>query len=353
MHNYWVDFDPNQAKIAIDIAQAYLALRDVQARLRHYHGGIHWKKIGSGEYLYRTFDGSGAARSLGPRSPDTEAIFAQFRSGKTTCSERQSTLRRQIEDLARLGRAVRINRVPAVVTAIVRVLEQSDLPPLTVLGTNALYAYEAMAGGTFATHLLATGDVDFLLDARQKLRVAMPVEGSPEPVSVLSMLRRADSTFQPLANQPFRAANARGYLVDLVTAPGALHSPTAAAISPGDLVPAEIHGLQWLLSSPRVTATVIGTDGIPAQMLAPDPRAFAIYKLWMSGQPDREPIKKRRDELQALAVASVVRRRLPQFPFDEASLQAFPGAIVASCWSRLVEQPLPPEEHLATGVPGW
>jgi hypothetical protein len=40
-----------------------------------------------------------------------------------------------------------------------------------VIGTQALYAYEAAGGAHFLLELLASGDVDLLYDARKKLVV--------------------------------------------------------------------------------------------------------------------------------------------------------------------------------------
>ncbi len=33
-------------------------------------------------------------------------------------------------------------------------------------------------------------------------------------------------------------------------------------------------------------------------MVCPDPRAFALHKIWMNAQPDRNPLKKQRDHNQ-------------------------------------------------------
>jgi hypothetical protein len=59
-------------------------------------------------------------------------------------------------------------------------------------------------------------------------------------------------------------------------------------------------------------------------MISPDPRAFAVYKQWLSKQPDREPDKKQRDHAQALAVIEVVRTRFQHLPLDENAERMFP-----------------------------
>jgi hypothetical protein len=59
-------------------------------------------------------------------------------------------------------------------------------------------------------------------------------------------------------------------------------------------------------------------------MVAPDPRAFAVYKQWLSAQPDREPEKKKRDQLQALATVQLVREKFPHLALDENAERMFP-----------------------------
>jgi len=62
-------------------------------------------------------------------------------------------------------------------------------------------------------------------------------------------------------------------------------------------------------------------------MVSPDPRAFAIYKLWLGEQADREPAKKQRDKLQAEATIALLREKLPHLPLDERAERMFPKAL--------------------------
>jgi hypothetical protein len=96
----------------------------------------------------------------------------------------------------------------------------------------------------------------------------------------------------------------------------------------GDLMAAEIRNLHWLISSPKFSRIVIGNDGYPARMVTPDPRAFALHKLWLNRQTDREPVKKPRDREQAKAVAQLVVRYLPQYQFAISELRMFPKELV-------------------------
>jgi hypothetical protein len=85
-------------------------------------------------------------------------------------------------------------------------------------------------------------------------------------------------------------------------------------------------------------------------MSVPAPRAFALHKLWLSNQVNRETIEKQRDYDQAIAIASLGVNYLPQFESKAAGLLMFPKEIFAdvrsenmngsrAClarWSRLI-----------------
>ena len=92
---------------------------------------------------------------------------------------------------------------------------------------------------------------------------------------------------------------------------------------------------QPLLYSPKMSQVVIGQDGLPARMVVPDPRAFVMHQLWLSEQEDREPAKKPRDRMQAVAVARVVREYLPQYKFVSSELKMFPKDVVARLFKEL------------------
>lgn len=329
---------PAQSREFIDSAQAFETLMATQMKRASYAGGMHWKTVGESDYLYKTKGGRGAARSLGPRSEETERIYAEFQRGKATSEERYKGLLAAVQERARFCKAARINRVPGVVTAVLREIELAGLlgGRLYVVGTNALYAYEAAAACQFDTSLLATADMDLLWDSRAKLDV---VDARGRMRGLMDVLRKADRSFEAIRKDGFRAANKEGYLIDLIQP---ARSPPwrgqESRMSPSDeLVAAEISGLDWLESSPRFAHVVIGDDGIPATMITVDPRAFAVHKLWLSQQTSREAVKRDRDRLQALAVAKLVAERLPHLPFERRQFKAFPQEVVEAARPQLAD----------------
>ncbi len=54
-----------------------------------------------------------------------------------------------------------------------------------------------------------------------------------------------------------------------------------------------------------MTQIVIAENGYPVRFIVPDPRVFALHKIWLSLQPTRDPIKRKRDFRQGEAVASL------------------------------------------------
>jgi hypothetical protein len=64
---------------------------------------------------------------------------------------------------------------------------------------------------------------------------------------------------------------------------------------------------------------VIGCrDGSPARIVAPDPRWFALHKLWMSAQAKRNPLKRPKDRKKGLTLLDAVHHAMPQYPINAA-----------------------------------
>jgi hypothetical protein len=138
--------------------------------------------------------------------------------------------------------------------------------------------------------------------------------------------------FTPVSEKGFRAVNRDGYFVDIVKAePRPPWKDEPSNLGAADtLEAAPIKSLNWLLSAPKFSDIAIGWDGVPVPIVCPDPRSYSLQKLWLSSQPDRDPLKKGRDRAQAFAVASVVLKHMPQLPFLPGDLLNFPKEIVGS-----------------------
>lgn len=323
---YYRQLDAEQRRVYVDVVQAYEALQDARDQARHYAGYMTWKTARGKQYLFKGRPGArGVGSSLGPRNPETEAQYAAFYAGKEAATARVKSLEEQVELKSKYALANRLNRVPREATQTCRALSSSGCK-YTIVGSNALYGYEALAAIQFESNVVATGDLDVLLDTRARLRISADEDSS----RFLEILQRADKSFEVSDHQTFRAINDKGYMVDLITAPVApIHMPNEFARTlEGDLDIAEIEKLEWLVSAPRVETWPLGFDGVPVRMLVPDPRAFAVHKYYVSKRADREPVKKQRDELQAGLLVSVIRAHLPQYAFSERALRNFPGTLL-------------------------
>ncbi len=323
--------DGTQARQLIDTAQAYAAYRSAtQEYATRFKGAMTWKTVSSRQYLYRKV--GDAWKSLGVRSSETELAYERFKAGQAAIRARRKSIGAQIQRMAPVNRAMRLGRMPVTSARILRKLGEQGLlgGGLRVVGTHALYAYEMMAGAHFDNVHVATADIDLLLDARSSLNLA---SGEMRDTGLLGLLQKVDASFAPTEPGSFRAANNKGFLVDLVTHASKRSafaaSPSRIGDDASDLLPVEITGLAWLESSPSTEQTVIDDAGFPAAIVAPDPRAFAIHKLWLSKRDDREPIKRRRDGKQAQAVAAMVGEYLPHLSFDDPMLAAFPAELRA------------------------
>jgi len=321
------ELSADQRRRLVDATQVFEAWREADREFRHsYRGAMRWKTINGTQYLYRTFGKIG--NSLGPRSPELEKVKADYTEHRTRLRRRVTGLEMRVKEMARLNRAFNLGRVPVIAARILRKLDQEGLlgKHLFVVGTNSLYAYEAAAGVLFETGLTATEDVDLLWDVRRHLSLAL-VDTRKE--GVMGLLRQVDRSFAARANA-FRATNDEGYYVDLIR-PLSKTELTKSSPKLGeaddDLEAAAILGLEWLMHAPKFEKVAIGDDGLPMWMSCIDPRAFALHKLWLSKQMDREPVKRRRDLEQAKAVAHVAKDYL-DLKFNAKDLSALPLELV-------------------------
>ncbi len=337
------EFTDSQSKFFIDTIQLYEAYEDAFEKNRSYRGGMHWKKSKNKEYLFRTKDRYGNGKSLGPRSEKTEKILKEFQKNKKQITLHFSSLKNRLKEQSRFCKAAKIQRVPRVVTTLLRLLEQQNIlgRNLMVVGTNALYAYEAAAGVFFEQEIMATSDMDILWDTRPKLILIS--EEKPRKADFMDILRKADKSFEMMGEKSFRAVNKDGYMIDLLKpVPSMIFANERKQIGgKGDLEAVEVMNLQWLLSSPKFSQIVIGDDGFPALMVVPDPRAFSLHKLWLSKKEDRDTMKRRRDQHQGIAVAKVILHYLPQYKFKQSALRMFPADIVKKATTSIKDMQVP------------
>ena len=329
------ELDNDQRREMINSRQRHDAWAKARSLVNEYRGSMVWHEVNGETYLVRSaYNKLGVRRqvSLGPRNEETKKKKADFEVGREKAKARYYELNEARKRQGAINRALGLGRVPLIGAEILRALDDAGTlgTGLRVVGTNAIFAYEAGAGVMVDPGLTATGDIDFLMDARGGLRFVLSEEVSER--SLISVLRSVDKTFEA-SPRSYRAENADGYMVDLIKPmrnPPRKREVTSSTIglAGNDLTAAAIEGLVWLENAPAFESIAIDERGFPVRIVAPDPRVWAAHKLWISGQPQRDPLKRERDRQQASVVAAIVEEHFPHLPFQAEELKMLPQGII-------------------------
>ncbi len=296
----------------IDARATFEALEAAERQAAGVRGGMYWKTVSGTDYLVRTSTRN-AQKSLGARSAETEAIHRSFASRKEEAQSRVKDLSDALKRHQRMNRALFVGRVPTIVIDILDMLHRADVAEhFTVVGTHALYAYEAAAGIRVQSAAVATRDVDLLWDTRKRFRLATQLKRLD--LSMLSLLRKVDKSFSLIDDQRYTAVNSSGFEVDILRREAQEDDPHPAQPTDAEdeFWVVQARNAEQLVSAQRFSAVTVGTTGHMARMNTVHPLAFVRFKRWLAGRPDRDPLKSRRDTLQADTVAQLVADYLPQ-----------------------------------------
>ena len=304
------------ARQYIDAVSVFEALEEAQLEAAQVRGGMYWHAgpvaTPEAKYLVRTTP-AGAETSLGPRTPESIAIYERFTQRKRDSAERLSGLKAALDQHQRLNRALRVGRVDPLVVSLLARLASSQLSPhFRVVDTHALYAYEATAGVRLSADTLATRDMDLLWDTRK--RIAFSTQLARSGSSMLGVLKKVDSSFRMRQSQKYTAVNKDGFEVDIIRRERAGDDPHPIKLSneDEDFWVVQAHRANVLLDSPGFSAVIVATNGSMARMNTVHPATFVAFKRWLANQAGREALKRRRDALQADAVQILIDQYLPQ-----------------------------------------
>jgi len=73
---------------------------------------------------------------------------------------------------------------------------------------------------------------------------------------------------------------------------------------------------------------VLAENGYPVRFIVPDPRVFALHKIWLSVQPTRDPVKRKRDYHQGEAIGRLAMDYL-NLSFNDATIAKLPHELIA------------------------
>lgn len=308
-------FTDEQTRTLINLRQRYEVWRDAERAWRALPYDLRRKRVGDYEYLYEIHDRSGNGTSLGRWDDAKAARFEAYRADKAALKTRLETSGRVVDEGARLARALRVPMLTSDAGAILREADCRGLldGKLLVVGTNALlaYAHEAVA---------RLG----LNDETDDFDLAWAGTGLPNGAPLWEMLKAVDPTFTVNTERTFQARNAAAYEVGLLVAPS--HAAALGRLDKPHPVP--LPEQEWLLLGRPVDQVVACRDATAARIVAPDPRWFALHKLWLSAQAKRNPAKRGKDRAQGLGVLDAVAEAMPHYPLDAAFAASLPPELI-------------------------
>lgn len=309
------EINSTAARQYIDAVATFEAWEEARQEAAQVRGGMYWHagppSAPEARYLVRTTP-AGAETSLGPRTPENEAIYERFMQRKRESAERMAGLKAALDQHRRLNRALRVGRVePLVVNLLARLADTQLSPYFRVVGTHALHAYEAAAGVRLDADALATRDIDLLWDTRKRIQFATQLARVDS--SMLGVLKKVDSSFRIRRSQPYTAVNKDGFEVDIIRRERTGDDPHPIKLSDDDedFWVVQARRANVLLDAPGFSAVIVATNGAMARMNTMQPATFVAFKRWLAAQRDRDALKRRRDELQADAVQKLIDEYLP------------------------------------------
>lgn len=309
-------FSAEQERALINMRQRYDAWIEAERELYAMPYDLRRKKVGEYEYLYEIFDRSGNGKSLGAWDDEKEVQFEDYKAAKASLKERRDGARDALNESSRIARALRLPMLSADAGPILREADRRSLlgSHLLVVGTNAMAAYAIEAAGTFRDVPDETEDFDLAWTADE------PEDGT----QLWDMLKAVDPTFTINTEREFQARNAKAYEVELLVAP----SRVATLAGRDRPRPVPLPEQEWLLPGRRVDQVVPCRDGSPARIVAPDPRWFALHKLWLGAQAKRNPLKRRKDTVQGAALLDAVAEAMPHYSLDHEFVESLPDELV-------------------------
>jgi hypothetical protein len=324
-----IPFSDEQARALVNLRQRYEVWIEAQRSLFKMPYDLRRKTIGGKDYLYQIFDRSGNGTSLGHWDIEKQRRFEAYRADKAALKQRREGARAALDESSRQTRALRLPLLSSAAGPILREADRRGLlgNQLIVVGTNCMAAYAQEAASTILGAPDETEDFD----------LAWAAEELGSEAELWNLLKAVDPTFAINSERDFQARNASAYEVELLVAPS-----RAGTMAPIDRPrPIPLPEQEWLLLGSRVDQIVPCRDGSPARVVAPDPRWFALHKLWMAKQAKRNPLKRPKDRKQGMALLNAIDEAMPQFPLDETFATGLPAELQPFWQFWLGQRPSP------------
>jgi hypothetical protein len=309
-------FTEEQTRALVNLEQHYQVWSDAERALAKLPYDLRRKDVGGYAYLYEILDRSGNGRSLGAWSPAQAARLIAYRKEKARLKQRRETSRHRLDETGRLAKALRLSMLANAAGPILREADKRELlgTHFLVIGTNAIAAYAVEAGGFIRDAPEETDDFDLAWTAT-----------AAQPGVLWDLLKAVDETFTVNLERTFQARNAKAYEVEILVAPSRVKT-MAQTDRPR---PVPLPEQEWLLLGKPVDRVVLCRDGSAARIVAPDPRWFALHKLWLGRQTKRTALKRRKDAAQGRALLDAVCEAMPHYPLNRAFERSLPKELMA------------------------
>lgn len=293
-----------------EVRDLWRTLGPLLQKRHQFAGGVTWKQVKGYEYLARfqtdPITHSKKFEYLGKRKLDTERIYADFQRERANLDGQIDALQRRMDVAARVGKALRIGRMPTQAADALRTIWRAGLDKdVVVVGSLNIYAYEMLTGLLVPREAAPGEDLDLML------LVPRSDEAADDLKRALVMADRSyrfnSQSSEFIASDGFRISlKGKDEIEDELRASGAAELDREA--------------VDWALEVPAVSAMALGRDGRPAAASFLDPRAFLVFTC---SAVHTGAVHSSQAEPRIEAVAQMVDREWPE-PFPEQFVELSP-----------------------------
>ena len=283
MDFYFLEYSDDQRKTYINSEMQYKSYLERVLRFnKSFRFRMGWNKANGKEYLFKECLDTKKRVSLGRKSEETVAIYNAFKQKK---KELKASLKQSKELLLKnekINKFTKIGRVPNILVKFFRRINELGLDDkIIIIGTNALYVYEAYCGVFIEEEHLATFDIDVFNKRDKKISFALK-EKLPQKTlkSILLDVDKSTDSFSGVINL-------------------------------------EIAGTKWLESSKLHKQMLIGQNGQCAFVTTIAPLEYAVYKKWLGEHERKDLMKKQRDIKQSQLVTQLIQKYVPVIDIAE------------------------------------
>ncbi|MCY1282092.1 hypothetical protein D9M68_358940 [compost metagenome] len=288
----WIELDERALRQYIDAKQTFEAYEAACRQVQSVSGGMLWRRSKGHEYLIQTSKDN-RQRSLGRKSAETEAQYAQFTARKRAAQERLRTVRHQMAIHHQLNRGLRVGHVPALLVRILAALERLGLhDDVLVAGEAALFAYETQAGVRLCEPASPASQ-----DGPGRLSLQIWVASHAVRELAFTALRAADKSFiaRHVHADGLEAGNAQGWTV-------AIRDTTASAAVIASASP---------LAMSKFSIPVVSETGRMARLTTIPPCLYVACEISQAARNDLPPALRAWHDARAHAVLRLVEMCFP------------------------------------------